>query len=92
MDRLYFVTRWGTLAGASTAALSRIRHRAATDRAFDLDDPEYLAGLLRWCRSLPDVIEAPDVLRAYAAAGLASRILFLPHPPTDDPTAAAGQV
>ncbi|MBW3628872.1 MAG: hypothetical protein KY464_06200, partial [Gemmatimonadetes bacterium] len=63
MDRLYFVTRWGMLAGGSTAALSRIRHRAATDPRFDLDDPEYLVGLLRWCRSLPDVVEAPDVLR-----------------------------
>ena len=78
LDGLYFVTRAGTLLGASTGTLSRLRHRVATDERFSLDDPEYLRELLAWCRTLTHELESPDVLRAYARSpALARQLLFL---------------
>jgi hypothetical protein len=78
LDGLYLITRPGRVIGASAAALARIRHRAASDDRFDLEDASYLAGLLGWCRSLAHAVEASDVLRAYAAPPARARqILFI---------------
>lgn len=67
LRRLYFITRTGTLAGVSTSALSRIRHRVATDEQWPLQDDASLRELLRWCQSLAEPLEAPDVLRLYCS-------------------------
>lgn len=67
LDRLYLVTRPGTMWGLSAAALSRIAHRAATDEQWDRRSEAYVLRLQRWCRSLADPVESPDVLRLYAA-------------------------
>lgn len=77
LDRLYLVTRPGTLWGVSGAALGRIAHRAATDVAWDLDDDAYLAGLLAWARSLAGETEAPDVVRTFASSPRWARQLLL---------------
>ena len=69
LDGLYLVTRDGPLWGVGGAALARIACRVATDPRWDPADEAYLAGLLEWCRSLAHPVEAPDVLRSYAAAG-----------------------
>lgn len=77
LDRLYFVTRPGTLWGVSGAALGRIAHRAATDVAWDLDDDAYLGELFAWTRFLAAETEAPDVVRAFAGSERWARQLLL---------------
>ncbi len=67
LRRLYFITRAGTLAGVSTSALARIRHRVATDERWRLDDDASLRELLRWCQTLAEPLETPDVLRLYCS-------------------------
>src|SRR5262249_45026446 len=67
LDRLYFITRAGRLWGLSSAALTRIGFRVATDDAWQPDSESYLGKLLRWCQSLAGPIETPEVLRRYAA-------------------------
>jgi hypothetical protein len=76
-DRLWFVTRAGTLWGAGRAALSRLAYRAATDEAWDLDDDGYVDGLRRWLAAQVDAVEAPDVLRRYAASERRARQVLL---------------
>ncbi len=76
LRRLYFITRAGMLWGLSSAALARVSFRVATDERWDPDDETYLDGLLGWCRSLAEPLEAADVIRLYAqAAGHARNIL-----------------
>ena len=58
----------GTMWGVSSAALARIGFRVATDERWEPDSDAYLGKLRRWCQSLAEVIETPDVLRLYAAA------------------------
>lgn len=67
LRRLYFITRTGTLAGVSASALARIRHRVAVDERLQLQDEDSLRELLRWCQSLAEPLEAPDVLRLYCS-------------------------
>jgi hypothetical protein len=77
LDRLYFITRAGTMWGVSMAALGRINFRVATDERWDPDSAAYLDGLLRWCRSLAEPVETPDVLRLYAAETERARRILL---------------
>lgn len=67
LRRLYFITRAGTLAGVSTSALARIRHRVATDEKWNPESDAYLRALLRWCQSLAEPVETPEVLRLYGS-------------------------
>jgi len=67
LRRLYFITREGTLAGVSTSALARIRHRVATDEKWHPESDAYLRALLHWCQSLAEPVEAPEVLRLYGS-------------------------
>ncbi|HEX5747790.1 MAG TPA: hypothetical protein VFZ09_16195 [Archangium sp.] len=81
LRRLYFITRTSTLAGVSAAALARIRHRVATDERLRLQDDASLRELLRWCQSLAEPLEAPDVLRLYCSVpGRGRQILVLRRP------------
>jgi hypothetical protein len=82
LARLYFITRPGPLRGVSTAALSRIQFRVATDERWDPGEDAYLGRLLDWCRSLAERLETPDVLRLYAEARGRGRqvLLILPRP------------
>jgi hypothetical protein len=68
LDGLYLATRPGPLWGLSPAALARVAAWVASDEGFEPGDPAYLAGLYRRCRGLAGPVEAPDVLRVYAAA------------------------
>jgi len=78
LRRLYFITRSGTLAGVSAAALARIRHRVSTDEHLRLQDDDSLRELLHWCQSLAEPLEAPDVLRLYCSVpGRARQVLVL---------------
>ncbi|WP_257463528.1 hypothetical protein [Archangium lipolyticum] len=78
LRRLYFITRPGTLAGISASALARIRHRVATDERWFLQDDSSLLELLRWCQSLAEPLEAPDVLRIYCSVpGRGRQVLVL---------------
>lgn len=77
LEGLYFVTRATPLAGINGGALGRIRHRAATDTRFALADDAYLDELLAWTRSLAEPVEAPDVLRLYAADPRRARQILL---------------
>jgi hypothetical protein len=80
LDGLCFVTRAGPLWGLDSAALGRVAFRVATDEAWQPDDEAYLGRLLQWCRSLAAELEAPDVVRRYAAAGAAAeRFLIVPY-------------
>jgi len=79
LDRLYFITRPGPLWGLSTAALARVAHRLATDPAADRPATE----LAEWCRSLARPVEAPDVLRLYAATEDRARHVLLVVPGSD---------
>lgn len=89
LDRLYFVTRPRPLLGASMAAISRIRHRVATDVRFTLEDERYVGELLSWTRTLLHSIEAPDVLRACSASPERARqIVFLERLPNGSGTPA----
>lgn len=67
LRRLYFITRAGTLAGVSTSALARIRHRVSTDERWQPESEAYLRSLLHWCQSLAEPVEAPEVLRLYGS-------------------------
>lgn len=80
LNRLAFVAREGPLWGIGSTALARISHRIATDEEYNLDDDAYSRRLFRWCRSLTQPVEAPDVLRIYLAAPKqAKRILIVPR-------------
>jgi hypothetical protein len=77
LDRLYFVTRPGTLWGVSAAALGRVSFRVATDERWDPDSDSYLGKLLHWCRSLAGPVETPDVLRMYTSTPRRGRQVIL---------------
>ncbi len=77
LDRLYFVTRAGPVWGTSSAALARIVARVASDPRWRPDGEGYLSELLVWCRSLAGPVEAPDVLRLYAATPERGRRVLL---------------
>ena len=77
LDGLCLVTRPAPVWGLSGAALARVAHRVATDARWAPDDDGYLAGLLDWCRSLAGPVEAPDVLRLYAATPELARQVLL---------------
>jgi hypothetical protein len=77
LDRLFFITRPGTLWGVSAAALGRLGFRVATDERWDPDSDVYLGKLLHWCLSLAGPTEAPDVLRLYAAGPRRGRQVLL---------------
>jgi hypothetical protein len=80
LRRLYFITRPGTLAGVSASALARIRHRVATDEQWPFQDDASLRELLRWCQSLAEPLEAPEVLRLYCSVpGRARQVLVVPR-------------
>jgi hypothetical protein len=66
-DHLYFISRAGTIWGVSAAALGRIGFRVATDERWEPEGDAYLRKLLRWCQSLAEPTETPDVLEMYAA-------------------------
>lgn len=68
LDRLYFVSRDGPVWGLSSAAMHRISHRVATDLQWNPHDDAYLRRLQRWCATLAQPPETPDVLRMYLAA------------------------
>ncbi len=67
LDRLHFITRTGTLWGASAAALARIMFRVATDLHWQPDSDSYLHKLLRWCQGLAQPLETPDMLQMYTS-------------------------
>jgi hypothetical protein len=69
LERLYFITRSGPVWGVSSAALTRIGYRVATDQRWDVDSEAYLGDLLQWSQSLAELVETPDVLRLYASMG-----------------------
>ncbi|MET0401506.1 MAG: hypothetical protein ABW123_03845 [Cystobacter sp.] len=73
LRRLYFITRPGTLTGVSAAALSRIRHRVATDDRWPPRNEEGWRDWLSWCQSLAEPLESPDVLRLYESRPERSR-------------------
>ncbi|HEX8823985.1 MAG TPA: hypothetical protein VF794_28965 [Archangium sp.] len=78
LRRLCFITRAGSLTGVSTATLSRIRHRIATDERWQPQSEAYLRELLHWCQSLAEPLETPDVLRLYCSVpGRARQILVV---------------
>src|SRR5690606_29158703 len=66
LERLYFITRPGPLWGVSSAGLSRIQYRIATDTHWPPDSEEDLKTYLAWCQSLTDSLETPDLLRLYS--------------------------
>jgi hypothetical protein len=77
VDRLYFVTRAGTLWGAGRAAMSRLAYRVATDERWDLESDDYVEALSRWLLAQTHAMESPDVLRLYAVgAGRARQVLL----------------
>jgi hypothetical protein len=80
LRRLYFITRGGTLSGVSTAALARIRHRVATDARWQQRGDASLGELLRWCQSLAEPLEAPDVLRLYGSTPARARQVLVIEP------------
>jgi hypothetical protein len=68
LERLYFITCAGGLAGLSSSALARIRYRVATDERWHPESEASLRALLHWCQSLAEPLETPEVLRLYGAA------------------------
>ncbi|EPX61608.1 hypothetical protein D187_010227 [Cystobacter fuscus DSM 2262] len=80
LRRLYFITRGGILSGVSTAALARIRHRVATDARWRQRGDASLGELLRWCQSLAEPLEAPDVLRLYGSIPARARQVLVIEP------------
>ncbi|QRN97962.1 hypothetical protein JRI60_02450 [Archangium violaceum] len=79
LRRLYFITRPGTLSGVSASALARIRHRVSTEERWLLQDDDSLLELLRWCQSLAEPLETPDVLRLYCSVPERSRQVLVVH-------------
>lgn len=77
LERLYFITRSGRVWGLSGAAMGRIAHRVAVDEQWAPDSETYLRRLRRWCRSLAEPCETPDVLRWYAARARHGRQILL---------------
>jgi len=78
LRRLYFITRAGTLSGLSASALARLRHGVATEERWRLEDEDSLRELLRWCQSLAEPLETPDVLRLYCSVpGRARQVLVV---------------
>jgi hypothetical protein len=79
-NRLYFISRRGPLWGIAAAGLARIKARVAADLHFDPEDEASLEELLAWSRALTKPVEAPDVLRRYAAAPKrAQRVILVPR-------------
>jgi hypothetical protein len=68
LDCLYFIARPGFIWGLSMAAIARVRFRVATDELWDPEDEVYLKRFLRWCRSLTESMETPDVLETYMSS------------------------
>ncbi|WNG15054.1 hypothetical protein [Cystobacter fuscus] len=85
LRRLYFITRGGTLSGVSTVALARIRHRVATDGRWRQRGEASLGELLRWCQSLAEPLEAPDVLRLYGSLPARARQVLVLEPRSPRP-------
>jgi hypothetical protein len=79
LRRLYFITRPGSLSGVSASALARIRHRVSTDERWRLQDDDSLLELLRWCQSLAEPLETPDVLRLYCSVPERGRQVLVVH-------------
>jgi hypothetical protein len=77
LNRVYLVTRAGTLWGVSGAALARLGFRVATDERWAPDGEAYLRGLRRWCQALAEPVETPDVLQAYAATPQRARQILV---------------
>lgn len=78
LRRLYFITRAGSLSGLSASALARLRHGVATEERWRLEDEDSLRELLRWCQSLAEPLETPDVLRLYCSVpGRARQVLVV---------------
>jgi hypothetical protein len=78
LRRLCFITREGRLDGVSSSALARIRHRVATDERWEPRSEAWLRELLRWCQSLVEPLETPDVLRLYCSVpGRARQVLVV---------------
>jgi hypothetical protein len=78
LRRLCFITREGRLDGVSASALSRIRHRVATDERWEPRSEAWLRELLHWCQSLVEPLETPDVLRLYCSVpGRAGQVLVV---------------
>jgi len=77
LSRFYFITRPGTLWGVSSAALARISSRIATDQRWNPNSDSYLRNLLRWCQSLAEPKETPDVLRLFAATPRRGRQILI---------------
>jgi hypothetical protein len=74
---VYLITRSSYLWGIGCSGLGRIAHRISSDVGWNPGDGDYLATLLRWCQGLTEEIEAPDLIRRYAADAEASRRVLL---------------
>jgi len=77
LSRFYFITRPGTLWGVSSAALARISSRIATDVRWSPNSDSYFRDLLRWCQSLAEPMETPDVLRLFASTPRRGRQILI---------------
>ncbi|ATB36760.1 hypothetical protein CYFUS_002175 [Cystobacter fuscus] len=80
LRRLYFITRGSMPWGVSTAALARIRHRVATDGRWRQRGDAALGEMLRWCQSLAEPLETPDVLRLYGSLPARARQVLVIDP------------
>ena len=78
LSRVDFITRLGPVWGLSSAALSRIAARIASDERWEPAEAASVRRLFQWCRSLAEPIETPDILRLYGATPrLARQLLFV---------------
>jgi hypothetical protein len=77
LDRLYFITRRGTVWGVSAAGLGRISHRVATNERWDPGNEASVRELLDWCQTVTEPMETPDVLRLYASMRAWGRQILL---------------
>ncbi len=77
LDRLYFITRTGMMWGLSSAALSRLQFRVATEERWQLDRASDLRAIRRWCLSLTQSVESPDVLRLYLSTPRRARAILV---------------
>lgn len=74
---LYFVSEQRPLVGATTAELSRILHRAATDPRLQISSDAGLRRFRKWALSVVAPFQTRDVLKLYAASEeLANQIVF----------------